>query len=79
MGKTTPQKLVAAWTDRSKRITLLFMGTMGCGVVFLISLLYGASTGGHPPNIGMIISGSMAVALGLGMLVSIVIDVIDCD
>lgn len=79
MDRTASQKLAAAWSDRSKRITLLFVAAMACGIMFLISLLYGASTGGRPPNLGMILSGSMAIALGVGMLATIVIDIIDSD
>ena len=79
MDRTVSQKLADAWSDRSKRIALLFVATMGCGIVFIVSLLYGASSGGRPPNLGMIISGCVAVALGICMLITILIDIIDSD
>ena len=44
-----------------KTMPLLFIAVLACILAYLVSLAYGAATGGHPPNAGMIIFGGGAV------------------
>lgn len=62
-----------------KAAALLFIGGLTCIMFYLVSLAYGATTGGHPPNTGMIIFGSGAALIIFVALVLFAYEVITSD
>ena len=62
-----------------KTIPLLGIAAFACVLAYVVSLAYGAATGGDPPNVGMIGFGSGAVLCGFVAAALFAIDVIQSD